>query len=345
MAHSILRRGAHVNYYGNLLGTIQGLMALGWSKESEIPLHGEEDTRALWRWLVREAESDFLSFSEDAFYSANWDVAERDRVREKVLDHLKRETDVDLIIAMGTWAGTDLANDEHNVPTIVMSTSDPIKAGIIRSAENSGYSHVHARVDPGRYERQLRVFHDIIGFQKLGVAYEDTLYGRAYAAIDAVEKVAAERGFDLVRCHTQSDIADRVAAGKSVVTCFQELARSADAVYLTIQWGVNTETIPELVTVANRYRIPTFSQLGSQEVRNGMLLSLSRPGFRPVRRFLAATIAKILNGAKPGRLNQIFEEAPNIAINLKTAELVGVYLYADVLAAADEVYRDIEVAH
>ena len=87
--------------------------------------------------------------------------------------------------------------------------------------------------------------------------------------------------------------------------------------------------------------MPTFSQSGSKEVSNGFLMSISRPGFRSVGVFLGATIAKVLNGAKPRQLTQLFEEAPNIAINLKTAEIVGLYLYADVLAAADEIYRDI----
>ena len=91
-----------------------------------------------------------------------------------------------------------------------------------------------------------------------------------------------------------------------------------------------------------RYRVPTFSQAGSREVRYGFLMSISRPSFKPVGRFLAATVAKVLNGAQPRELNQLFEEAPSIAINLKTAEVIGLYLYADVLAAADEIYRDIE---
>ena len=58
--------------------------------------------------------------------------------------------------------------------------------------------------------------------------------------------------------------------------------------------------------------------------------------------FLAATMAKIFNGAQPRQLSQVFEDAPNIAINLKTAERIGLYLYADVLAAADEIFREIE---
>ena len=114
-----------------------------------------------------------------------------------------------------------------------------------------------------------------------------------------------------------------------------------DHVYVTVQGGVNAETIPELVKIAHKHRIPTFSQSGSREVENGFLLSISRPSFRPVGLFLAATVAKILNGAEPRELRQLFEEAPNIAINLKTAEVIGLYLYADVLAASDELYHEI----
>jgi hypothetical protein len=71
-------------------------------------------------------------------------------------------------------------------------------------------------------------------------------------------------------------------------------------------------------------------------------MSISREGgFGPVGRFLAISMAKIFNGAKPRQLNQVFEEGPTIAINLKTAELIGLYLSAEVLAASDEMYREI----
>ena len=111
---------------------------------------------------------------------------------------------------------------------------------------------------------------------------------------------------------------------------------------MTIQGGVNTESIPYLVEIANKNSIPTFSQLGSKEVQQGFLFSISRPGFKPAGLFLSATIAQVLNGAKPRQLKQVFEESPSIAINLKTAEIVGLYLYADILAAADTIYRDIK---
>jgi len=71
-------------------------------------------------------------------------------------------------------------------------------------------------------------------------------------------------------------------------------------------------------------------------------MSISREGgFGPVGRFLAISMAKIFNGAKPRQINQVFEEGPTIAINLKTAEIIGLYLSADILAASDEIYREI----
>jgi ABC-type uncharacterized transport system substrate-binding protein len=224
---------------------------------------------------------------------------------------------------------------------MIMSASDPVKSGIIKSVDDSGFDHVHARVDPLRFERQIRIFHDLIGFKKLGVAYEDSDYGRTYAAIDLIEKVSKERGFEILHCYTQSDIADQDQAGNSVVNCFKELATKVDAIYVNQQGGVNNKTIPELVKIANDNRIPTFSQTGAEWVRSGFLMSISRAGFKPVGMFEAAVMAKIFNGAKAGQLPQVFQESPNIALNLKTAEIIGLYLHADVLAAADEIYNDI----
>ena len=319
--------GPNATYYLNLHATIEGLMRLGWIPEQPLPELRDRDTQQLWQWLANSSNSPYIEFIKDGYYTADWSPEHREVVREDVIARLNQRADVDMVIAMGTWAGKDLATPRHRTPTVVMSTSDPIGSGIIKSADDSGLRHVHARVDPHRYERQVRVFHDIIHFKRLGVAYENSTVGRTYAAIDTVEKVARERGFEVVRCFTQSDTADREMAAQSVVDCFKYLSANADAIYVTVQGGVNGETIPELVRIANEHRIPTFSQLGSEEVRNGFLLSISRAGgFRPVGLFLAATIAKVFNGAEPHQLKQIFEDTPNIAINLKTAEMVRFYL-------------------
>ena len=334
--------GEYIDYQKIFTETIKGLMKLGWIETEEIPEQKGEQTKEIWNWLASKSESKYLEFVEDAHYSANWDDKLREKTAEIVIKRLKRKKDIDLMIAMGTWAGQDLANNKHKIPTEVISASDPVASGIIKSVEDSGYDHVHAQIDPYRYERQLRVFHDMIGFKKVGICYEDTDAGRSYAAIDKVEKVAKERGFEIVKAYTKSDVADTKLAEESVKKAFSDLVKKSDAIYVTVQGGVSYNSIPELVKIANDNQVPTFSQSGSEEVKYGFLASISQAGFKYIGEYHADITAKILNGAMPGQLPQLFEEPPKIAINMKTAELIGFNPPVDILLAADEIYQDID---
>ena len=337
--------GKYMSYQKVLVATIQGLDELGWIEVSEIPDQYKtgEQTKQFWNWLSINVKSKYIEFPEDAYYSANWIEETRIKMVEEIFDRLNRKNDIDLMIAMGTWAGKDLANDKHHTPTMVLSTSDPIASGIIKSVEDSGFENIHARVDPYRYQRQVRIFHDIIGFKKLGIAYENSEVGRSYSAIDMVESVAKEHGFEIVHCFTKDEVPDVKIAEESAKHCFRELGKKKiDAIYVTVQNGINKNTVPELAAILNSFRIPSFSQYGSSFVRQGFLLSISRAGFKHLGRFHAKTFAKVFNGAKPGQIGQLFESPPKIAINLKTAEIIRYDPPVDVLGAADEIYQDIE---
>lgn len=336
--------GAYINYQQQLTETVKGLMQLGWLETAELPKQSGESTDMLWKWLSTKAKSDYIEFVADAHYSAFWEKTKRGEVEDKIVLRLNNDEDIDLMIGMGTWAGKGLANYRHRTNTLVFSTSNPISSGIIKSVEDSGFDHVHVRVDPKRNERQLMVFHEMIGFQKLGVVYEDSLAGRSYAAIDAIESLAETHDFKIVRCHTKSDISDKELAEEGVIKCFKELARKADAIYVTQQGGVNSRSIPTLVEIANKHKIPTFSQSGAREVSYGVLASLSRAGYKYVGRFHAETIAKVLNGAQPNQLNQLYEEPPKIALNLKTAEIIGFDPPIVLMGATDEFFEEIIVA-
>ncbi len=327
------------NYHDYLVATIKGLEALGWLESPVLP--EELETASLWQWLARNTESKYLEFAADAFYSADWQQNKREVLRATLITRLNKTKDIDLIFAMGTWAGQDLANTQHQTPTFVISASNPVGSGIIKSVEDSGYDHVFARVSPLRYERQLRLFHDVIGFKRLGVAFENSVDGRAYTALEVIERVAGEQQFEVVQCYTLSDIPDNQKAIESVVSCIEKLALNVDALYITQQGGVNSESIPQIVSIANRHNIPTFSQLGSEEVKRGILMSMSRTDFKSVGLFLASSLGQLFNGASPRELSQVFEEQQHISLNLKTAERIGIYLRAEWLAAADRIYREI----
>lgn len=333
--------GEYFTYQENLTTTILGLMELGWIEKQPLPSQKGVQTRELWNWLSKKAKSKYLMFPKENHYSAEWNDRVRAETSARIIDRLKQKKDIDLMLAMGTWAGKDLASNKHHIPTMVLSTSDAVGSGIIKSVKDSGFDHVTAQVDPLRYERQVKTFHDIIGFKTLGIAFENSEAGRSYAAIDKVEKVSKELGFEIVSVYTKSDIPDRSEAEETVKAAFRELVTKSDAIYLTMQSGVNNSSLSELVKIANENKIPTFSQAGSGEVKSGILLSISQSGYRPAGKYYANTMAQILNHAKPRELNQVFEAPPKIAINLEVAGIIQFDLPVYILSAADEIYEEI----
>ncbi|QTA81517.1 putative ABC transporter, solute-binding protein [Desulfonema limicola] len=332
--------GDYIDYQSTLTATVNGMITLGWIEKIEIPKQESAHTSALWKWLSANVKSNYLEFPADAHYSANWDDELRKKMAEDIINRLNNKKDIDLMIASGTWAGQDLANNKHQTPVIVVSTSDPLKAGIIKSIEDSGNDYIHARVDPLRYKRQVELFHEVAKFKTLGIAYENTEAGRSYGAVDMVENTAQERGFEVVSCYTQSDIPDKTIAQESVKKCFEEFAaKKVDAIYVTAQRGINSDNISELANIANKNKIPTFSQPGSKFVENGLLMSVAKAGFQANGIFHAQTIAKVFNGAKPRQLEQVLENPQKIAINEKTAEILQFKIPIEFVEIIDEVYN------
>jgi ABC-type uncharacterized transport system substrate-binding protein len=331
--------GPYKDYVDSMHAVIKGLMELGWIDNTALPRLQGDVAKPYWEWLVKESKSRFLEFRKEDAYSVEWLDEKRAAIRDSAIQKLKTGK-IDLIIAMGTWSGQDLANTQHSVPTTVLSTSNPIQAKIIKSAEDSGLDHVTARVDPDRYLRQVRMFHRLTAFQRIGVAYGDTPEGRIYSALPDLERAAAERGFKVVSCRFADIRKDREAAGRDCMDCFQKLTRSADAVYITALLAVD-EKIEQLVDLLKNERIPSFSMTGSEYVKRGILMSISTDeGHEAQGRYDAKKIAQILNGAKPRDLEQVFGDPLDIAINMETAGAIGFEVPGSILRIANEIYGE-----
>ncbi|MBN2126184.1 MAG: ABC transporter substrate-binding protein [Deltaproteobacteria bacterium] len=335
--------GPYANYPANLRAIVYGFMELGWIERMNVPEGSDPlDAEWLWNWMVRNVRSKYIEFLADGFWTAKWDKKAREKNKEEIIQRLSKKKDIDFIIAMGTWAGQDLANNRHSVPTMVVSTSDPVRANIVKCVEDSGLDHVHAKCDPTRYIRQVRLFHEIIGFQKLGIVYENTVEGRTYGAIEDVERVAKELGFEIVMCEAPFSSVEEKVAAEGVIKCHEKLAPKVDAVYITVHRGVVSKYMPMIMAPLFKHKLPTFSQRGSTEVRYGVLFSISRAGFRDIGKFHAEVAAKVFNGAKPRDLDQVFEDPKKIAINLETAQIIEYDPPVDILGSADEIYEKIE---
>lgn len=322
--------GVYPTYTDVLKATLQGLVALDWLAY-DPDFEALQTSHAVWQWAVAHS-TPVVQFVPDAYYSSGWNV---DRSTRDAATLLAR-TDLDLIIAAGTRAGQLLAVPANRIPTLVISTTNAVEAGISASVEFSGHPMIHAATIPHRQRMQVALFHDIFQFQRLGLARQFTPEGDALASIDDLLALAAERHFAIIQCATEPNPAQ---ADASVLRCLHDfVARGVDAVYLIQQNGVNATTVPEFAKVLRNARIVSFSQLGSEEVAAGVLLSLSLATYADLGRFEAQTMAYILNGVPPGDLSQRYVMPPSLAINLTTAEAIGVDIPAWVLEMADEIF-------
>ncbi|MBU2623822.1 MAG: ABC transporter substrate-binding protein [Proteobacteria bacterium] len=332
--------GPYINYPANLITLVKGLNELGWMGAITINTKkNPTDSRVVWDELSK-AKSKYIQFVPDAYWSANWDKTVRVKNTENAIKRLQ-SGDIDFMVAMGTWAGQDLANNNHSVPTMVVSASDPVQSNIVKSAEDSGNDHVHAKCDPTRYINQIKLFHNMFNFKKLGIVYENSVEGRSYAAIADVEKVAKDRGFEIVKCEAPASGVEEKESVKAVILCHEELAPKVDAVYVTVHRGIVSEHMPEILAPLYKHKIPTFSMRGPEEVEKGVLLSISRDMFVSVGKYHAGIMARIFNGAKPRELNQIFMDPKTIVVNIKTAEIIGHVIPPAFLKVTDKVYSGV----
>ncbi|MDO5532996.1 ABC transporter substrate binding protein [Sutterella sp.] len=332
--------GEFSDYQRTLRGVAVGLKQLGFIDKGDVAVPVDtESTEPMWRWLSENAGGQAV-FLADAWYSAGWDTEKRVENREALLRRIREKGDIDLILAFGTWAGQDFAHADIDVPVIVASVTNAVESGIIESPERSGRDNVAAMIEPDRFSEQVRLFHSIFPFKKLGIAYEDTPSGRSSVALGEIEAASRRLGIELVRCTDAFDIADARLSAQRLKACHEKfVAAGVNAVYLTATLGMQAdpEGVLEPLIAA---KIPTFSQAGALDVRKGALLSISESSTEEEGVFTARQVGSVILGAAPGTLVQKYESSVTLAMNLTTVKRIGWNPPLEILVAVDEFFRN-----
>ncbi len=278
-----------------------------------------------------------IVFPEDAWFSPGWD---RDDQLEDRADALMGRKDLDMIVSAGTDATRALlAANNGKTPIVGMAISDPIDAGFVDSREDSGVDNFTVRLDPDRYRRMIEMFHQVVEFERLGLIYPDTASGRQYTNLREAEAVARERGFEILTY-------DRINT-ESAEDCLEGLrylvGQGMDAFFIPSLLGFDWENsdVEMIFNYLNDKGIPTFARNGSRDVRAGALMGFSTVDFSRRGDFIADGIIRILEGEKPRNLNMVDRGTPKISFNLRVANIVGFNPPFDLLAATDELYREI----
>ena len=339
-----LQGGPYSNYADHLRAMANAFEAMGWLEKPPYPADPatDGDPAATWQWLARHVRSDYLEFRADAFYDCQWDDARRAKTKTELLSRLRSGGHIDLMIAAGTWAGQDLANNLHSIPTVVVSATDPARAGIVKSPGDSGYDHLLARCDPDRYRRQIRAFHNIFAFKRLGVVCEDSEDGRVYACFAELKELSKEKGFELVVAYAAETNLPKAEASRLAKAALASLAPRVDALWLGDHNGLDVEFMPDVLASAFAWRLPTWSLKGALGARRGALIAMSDGDSADAGRFAAQALAAAMNGAKLRDVPQVHVSRKALALNLKTAELIGREIPGGLRVAADDVFTRIE---
>jgi ABC-type uncharacterized transport system substrate-binding protein len=337
--------GPYANYAGTLYYLLKGLESRGWVKGVErIPYTwGQTDTKEMWSYISSQKEfSSFIEFVPDSYYSLKSIPGQEG----EVVKRFSQKKDSDLLIVMGTVAGKLMSVEDVQSKIMVFSTSNAVKSGIVKAANSSGRQKVWAHLDPVRYKQQLQVFADIFQFKKMGVVYEDSPNGKAFAAVDDIEAVAKEKRFEIVRklVPGTKGIDDQDRYFKDLLQAHTELAAEVDGFYYAVSPapGIRQEQLYAVLQPFYEKRIPVFAQLGDEEVSRGALLSLARADFAGMGQFGAEQLAKLLNGASADTLPQVYSDTPTIALNFQVAKQIGYKPPFEILLVSDKVFLTID---
>lgn len=332
------------NYAATLANLVTSLHRMGWIKSIDgLPYtKGQIDSQIIWDWLAEKKDEPYLKFSQDGFYTFDKLKGPEYKVRaQQITQKINQPNNSDLVIIMGTESAKEILSAGLSVPAVSMSTSNALQAGIVKGAQFSGDDLVWAHMDPYRYKRQVDIFYDIFKFKTLGIVIDDDVAGRSYAAIEDVLEVAKTRNFQVVI----ENVDQPAKYGKNqkqfaidMEAANTRLAAKADAVYVGLFIGSDPKQLAKVLAPLVSKKIPVFAQQ-SNDVNNGALMSLARQNFAGVGNFGAKVIVRILKGELPSKISQVYENSPNIIMNLDVAKEIGYRPRFELLLGADQIVK------
>jgi putative tryptophan/tyrosine transport system substrate-binding protein len=233
---------------------------------------------------------------------------------------------VDVIVTGGAAApAAKLATTV--IPIVFAVASDPLGGGLVTSLARPGGNVTGLSVQaPDLAGKRVTILLEALpGMRHLAIM-GDADYRAAVAEMAEVEAAARMLGLDATRLEIKSvrDIASAIANLKSV----------AGALYICAGPFISSNTF-RISTLALGAGVPTIYP-ARVYLANGGLLSYG-PSYPDLFRRAAELVDKILRGAKPGEIPVEQPTKFDLAVNLITAQALGLTVPDTLLARADEV--------
>ncbi len=324
---------------------LEGLEEYGWIKEGSLPFTAEEidkeelSTKQLYERLLTADLGDYIEFAEGGFFYLGYD--DQDEVAKVLKERAGK--DIDLVITFGTSSGVFVKGLELPIPMVDFSATDPVASGIIDSAtEGTGNPNVWAQVEASVPLRQMKYYHSLKPFKKLGmIIYGDEIV----SGVPDVMKASEEIGFSVVKYNidvrsreTQEELDEYYAMVKKEFERMSE--EGIDAFFFTADLVNDPDHLAEMFEPLYEKNIPVYAMDDVNNVHKGALMIISAYDYVNVGRFVADALTHILDGEEAGGLPCIYTSAPYICLNLDIARRIDYPLDFAFLVSCDEIYTE-----
>jgi putative tryptophan/tyrosine transport system substrate-binding protein len=249
-----------------------------------------------------------------------WSEGRPERVAEIAAELVQQK--VHVIFTYGAAIAT-LKQATTSIP-IVAIAGDPVGSGLVASLSHPGGNVTGLSIqNPESAGKRLELSRQLVpGLRRLAILFDAT-YPATVLEKDNVQAMARNLSLEVELYKTRRP--------EDIAPAFDALKGHTDALYVV----ANSANGARIATLALNIRLPTTFEHAAP-VRAGGLMSYG-PDLADLSRRAADFVDKILRGAKPGELPIEQPTKFNLAINLKTAEALGLSIPPLVLTTADEV--------
>jgi putative ABC transport system substrate-binding protein len=255
-----------------------------------------------------------------------WGAGDADRLRNYAAELVALAPDA--ILAVGNAAGAPLLQATRTLPIVFVIVPDPVGAGFVDSlAQPGGNATGFVAFEYGLSAKWLELLKEIAPRVTRVAVLRDAALASGPGLYAAIQSMAPSLGVEVspVNVRTAPEI-ERAIAG---------FARSANDGLIVTGSGLVAFHRHLIIALAARHKLPAV-YVERAFVAAGGLISYG-PDFIDQHRRAAAYVDRILKGEKPADLPVQAPTKFDLAINLKTANALGIEIPPSLLARADEV--------
>jgi len=265
-----------------------------------------------------------INFPDDKILEGSWNI---DKINSSI-DKLLADKNIDFIITLGAIASDNIAKrGDLSKPVVAPFIVDtkiqhiPVKNG------KSGIKNLNYIEVPFTTPNTIKDFLNLSEFKNLAILYNKIYLDAIPNLEQRTNKIAQEFGIKTYSFKIE----------KSIDKIFKDFPDEIEAVYVSPLLHLPESDFIKLVNELNHRKLPSFSIMGTEEVKAG-ILATNRPNIFPrITRRIALNVQRILLGEKPHNIEVYFAPGEQLAINMKTAREINVYPKWSILTEADQI--------